>query len=813
MHSLAEILLDIVKILLPLAVISFVSLFISKTFEIKNISDKFLALFLLNWGQIVISIQILSIFSVTNIWALSIFHMLSLFACILIASIKKISFKLDFHGIKYWWLNLFKASKFEKIITIIIVTWLLIIIAVTFFEGIIALSGNWDSMAYHLPRAGFWKQHQTINHYFTHYAHHNDYPVISSVGILWIMIFTNSDILAYMIQWVSLIAILLCFYKLLRLLRFSRIISLITVFIFSTFDMVILQGYTTQNDLVITGFIILALYFLIKFFNEHKFFVGYLLLTGFAVGLAIGSKGYSYLFVPGFIIFIFLYLKLTNQKYRRGFYVILFSIVGIVLFASYNLILNYMSFGNIFGSPDLVTEMRMEVFGIKPFVSNFSRHLISFYQGLPGLEGFSNFIRESIIQLHDKINFDISSRATTLTNIYWVLWDMRIDFDVSYFGPVFFFFGLPAIIYNSLLILILKPFKKDRKLILKYKNSILVSIISIVFFIGYVFMFKWHIFAGRYMIAFVLLLMVNVAVFLEITNKVRKKAFFYIIALVLVLVSLGFSTMPLFRNDYRMLIDFEGNNFINKLKQEETADPKSVPDLNKAIKRRIDKIFGPGASLGLILDRGDWVYVYFGKNFKNKLFYIPQDEWNKKEVKEIIDSNSFDALIINKEAPVFKNNQFEHLLDKFKGRTLLEVDNSNFNDYVEPGNCNLMKLEKGIFIEARNDDPNITLSFPSSASPGSFLILIEIESDYNAMTQVYFGYKGQGYSEEDSESFELVTGKNSIPVIISEFDNLEKIRIDPINLEQDVIIEKIGIYEYQKDVITEEIGHYILVYN
>jgi len=54
---------------------------------------------------------------------------------------------------------------------------------------------------------------------------------------------------------------------------------------------------------------------------------------------------------------------------------------------------------------------------------------------------------------------------------------------------------------------------------------------------------------------------------------------------------------------------------------------------------------------------------------------------------------------------------------------------------------------------------------------------------------------------------------NSIPVIISEFDNLEKIRIDPINLEQDVIIEKIGIYEYQKDVITEEIGHYILVYN
>ena len=817
MNSISEIILSILKILPPLLLISFVSLFFAKILKINNIIEKVLLIFLLNWVQIILSIQILSIFKIVNNLSLIIIHSIFALVCLIISIFKKISFKFNLKELQSWFYSLFNKAKFSKIIVIIIIVWLTVIILTTFFMGVIWPSGNYDSMTYHLARVGFWRQYQSIDHYFTRYAHQNDYPVNASVGMFWIMTFTNSDIIAFTVQWVSFIIILLCFYKLLRLLNYNRIISLITVFVFSTFDIVILEATSTQNDLVITSFIILAIFFLIKSLNESKTPIKYMVFSGFAAGLAIGTKGYSYLFIPGFIIFMFLYIKNNNKKYVKSIYIILFSILGIILFASYNLIQNYITYRNIFGCPELIEGMRMQIFGLKAFLSNLTRHIFSFYQGSPGLNFFTNFIQKLISFFHYKLNFDISNPATTWPGVYWVIFNLTLNYDTSYFGPIFFFVGFPSIIYSSILFVILKKFRKNNELGQKYKNSLIISIIPICFFVGYVFLFTWHIWAGRYMVAFVLLLMVNFSEFLELIKKIKLKALFNIVALLLVIASLSFSTLPLFRNEYLKLIDFKGENIFSKPKPKndsETVEPVGRIAENFAMEKKVDELFGTNSSLGLILDAGDWVYIFFGRDFSRKLTYITDEEWNRKEIKQILIDNNFDGLLVNTKVVDFYNGKLEPIINKLKRENLLEIDQSNFNEYFEPlSGCSFLIRDDHIFIEVHNHDPYFETTFPFTFdSVKSIGIILTIESSVEAITQVFFGYKGKVYREDYSERFKLLRGENEILINISDIKDIVKLRIDPINVEEDVIIKKVEIFEITDEVKYEIIGDLLLFY-
>lgn len=72
---------------------------------------------------------------------------------------------------------------------------------------------------------------------------------------------------------------------------------------------------------------------------------------------------------------------------------------------------------------------------------------------------------------------------------------------------------------------------------------------------------------------------------------------------------------------------------------------------------------------------------------------------------------------------------------------------------------------------------------------------ITIESLSDAKFQVYFKREGSGYNEKDSRSFALFKGDNNIYIKIPYFGDLQNIRIDPIDKNQNCIIDKIEFYD------------------
>ena len=227
-----DVLLNFFKILAPLILISFISLFIINILKITDFIEKILLVYILNWFQVVLVIEILSLFNKASLWPLIIFHSAVALIFILISIKNKISHRININKLKKIFADFYNKLELSKILKIILIVWLIVIIATTFFIGVIVPPKNYDSMTYHLARVGFWKQNQSINHYFTRNIRQTEYPVNGEIGLLWIIVFTSSDYIVFIVQWISLIIIIL------------SIVVCIPVFFYSSYfiDLYISEG-------------------------------------------------------------------------------------------------------------------------------------------------------------------------------------------------------------------------------------------------------------------------------------------------------------------------------------------------------------------------------------------------------------------------------------------------------------------------------------------------------------------------------------------------------------------------------------------
>ena len=312
-----ELIISTAKLIIPFFLICFVSWFFIKLFKISDFLEKIIVIFLFNWIQIVISLEILSLFNQIKIFPLFLFHFVCALICLIFAWFKKLSFKINFKktfsNIKNFYLEL----NLNKIFKNIMILWIIIILVTTFFIGIMVPPNNWDSMVYHLTRAAFWHQNNNINHYFTGITLQTENPVNAELGLLWIITFCNSDNIVFLVQWFSFLILLLTMYKILRIIGFEKKVSFISIFILSTLDIIILESNTTQNDLVIASFVVITLFLIIKTIKSDKISIPILFLAGSSFGLFVGTKGYSYLFIPGFFIFYLIYGKNDFLKFKK----------------------------------------------------------------------------------------------------------------------------------------------------------------------------------------------------------------------------------------------------------------------------------------------------------------------------------------------------------------------------------------------------------------------------------------------------------------------------------------------------------------
>ena len=806
-----ELLLNFLKIIPPLLSISFVSFFLTRLFKINNLIEKLLAIFILNCSQIIIVIEILSLFRKVTLLNLSIIHSVLLIICVILF-IKRRMYTSQNHSnisIKRIFLNFYNNLEIPKIIKIVMIACLIIIIFTTFFIGMVVPPNNYDSMVYHLARAGFWNQNQTINHFYTTVEYQNESPPNAEIMLLWIMIFTNSGMIVFLVQWFSFIIILFALYKLLRLIGYNQTISFISVFIFSTFDIVILEANTTQNDLVAACFIILSFYFLLKILKSIEIKFIYFVLFGFSVGLAIGAKGYSYFFIPGFILFIIIYLlffeKNKKLKYLKLIYILSFSILGVTLFSSYNLIQNFYSYGNIFTSPSSNFKLSVQNPTFKTLISNIFRQSAFFYQYNELDHGvISNIIKRIVIDVHTKLNMDISSPDTSPLGYFFYFPGLKINWDEGYFGLICFFFVLPSLFYTLILSLLTRIWKKSSEMILRFKLSLLTFLIPTIFFLLFCLIIRWQPYCGRMMIGLVLFLMILFSEFLDILKSMKFRLIFIIISVILIFGSIISSIKPLFNNDYIKLITpgaFSG------------AYEDRQADYTKKGKILADEILGKSSRLGLILKGGDWVYVLFGKNFERELEYIPFDVWNNNDLNSIFDDNSLDGILINTKEPSFEGNTLKSLAEKIKDKQILKLNLAEIKKYFRPVNgCEFIQGKNELIVKVLNDDPYFESIFPLDFTNNNSVILsFKIVSEEESSFKIYFGRKFKTYSEEDSKGFILKKGSNNIDILIDDVKSIVKFRIDPISIKKDVIIKEISFLDTKKFDYKIS-GEYLLIY-
>jgi len=397
----------------------------------------------------------------------------------------------------------------------------------------------------------------------------------------------------------------------------------------------------------------------------------YSILAGLTAGFTVGIKGYVHLFIPGIVLFLIIYGKNNRVKWSKVLYIVLFTLLGCFLFAAYNWVQNYISFGNIFSSTQTSGLMRINNPSVKTFISNFIRHLVSFYQlrghdfgilSVP-MEKFTYFI-------HNKMNLDISSPATTWPGQQFYFPNLVFDMDLAYFGPVCSLIIIPSVLYNIVIFTLFKRIRRDAGFKEKYKNTLKILIIPVVFFISYTLIFKWQPWAGRLMISFALLMMFSFAILIELFRNINVKYLFSVIISVIIFIAIIFSGKVLFNSCDPKILPI-GNRSIYSYDYDERRYIIVAPYM-EAVKEMVNDTIGEKSNLGLATCGDDWDYIYFGKDFKRNLYYILEEEYTEKDILDILKDNNLDGLLLNtKGAPDIGEEVYQ---EKIKGVNYNEED-------------------------------------------------------------------------------------------------------------------------------------------
>ncbi len=218
---------------------------------------------------------------------------------------------------------------------------------------------NWDSMTYHLARIGYWLQFDSVRHFDDGTIRQLANPPNGEYLQGWTMLLSGGDRFANAVQWVTLVGLAAAIGGMARALGFSRAAALFAASLFVAMPQPILQAASTQNDLIVSFFVVAALLFGLRGLRDRS--TPELALFGAALGLAVGTKGTALLAVPG----IGLVLAVAAWRYSAPAGVLLrataAAAAGVIVLGSFNYALNLDAYGDPLGDLPKLTERQSPV--------------------------------------------------------------------------------------------------------------------------------------------------------------------------------------------------------------------------------------------------------------------------------------------------------------------------------------------------------------------------------------------------------------------------------------------------------------------
>lgn len=153
---------------------------------------------------------------------------------------------------------------------------------------------NWDSMTYHMARVAYWIQHGNIDVYPTANDRQTQNPPLAELAILHLQLLSKSDRFANVVQWFSFFVSIVLVSLIAKEFLLPLKAQLFAAVVAATIPTAILEGSSTQNDLVVTSFCLGFAYFLLKFVRSLSLYDT--VFCALSLGLALLTKGTAYIY-------------------------------------------------------------------------------------------------------------------------------------------------------------------------------------------------------------------------------------------------------------------------------------------------------------------------------------------------------------------------------------------------------------------------------------------------------------------------------------------------------------------------------------
>lgn len=469
---------------------------------------------------------------------------------------------------------------------------------------------NWDSLTQHLSRIGYWLQYQSFYPWPTTKLSQTMFPMNAELGILWTILWWGNDQLAGFVQWITVPVIMIGIYGLVRLLGYSRSQGVFTAFLWATLTQVLFQSSTTQNDLVVSSFWVVTVYFLFAGFKEQS--RTHLYLSGIAFGLAIGAKGTSLFNLPGLLlVLILIVLFYCKAKIFHPLFVnwAATSILAFLLLGSYIYIQNFIALGNPLPMNHTATLSRRTDGSLLTAYSHrlrdntgrFIYQLVDFSPIPFNFAERANPVKKSFFSsLFTPLGIAVDNRSTIGRSAFSFDNINTFDEDNSWYGPLMIFL-IPAIIYHG----IQGVRKKD---VLR----ISLALFPIAFFVVESAVQNWTPAKGRYFMIVVALSFPLIAPLLNNSTRLQRLSRSF-------LVLLGIASMLTIAS---YTSDLGKIGWIRVL-----SGQRNAPIWEKVfVYQMISKSIPLDASIGVAFGGDSWDYPLFGEYFTHRVTRVLPEE-------------------------------------------------------------------------------------------------------------------------------------------------------------------------------------------
>jgi len=288
-------------------------------------------------------------------------------------------------------------------------------------------------------------------------------------------------------------------------------------------------------------------------------------------------------------------------------------------------------------------------------------------------------------------------------------------------------------------------------------------------------------------------------------NYLNKKVLFNTIFSIILIISISFSFIDLFLNEFAPIISSKNKSIfsVNYENRRYYIENPQMGQLNAMINSTLKE----NARVGLITGDNDWDYIYFGKNFKRYVSYIDYNKIKNLTVSKILSNNDFDALVVNTQFyPELYKKLFTNQIFQFSGESLI-------TQFKPLNDCNFLIKNQDLFINVFGDDPYFTnINDFNFKEFNSILITINLYSDKETLFQIYYKDKNEDYNEEKSKETKINIGQQLVYFVLDNSNNITNIRFDPTNIKNDIIIKEIDIFGIDRNLNYKIEGNFLLIY-